>query len=158
MNKIRTFFTWDFFRKGLKFGLTSGIAFILNFGINIIGHEYFGISVNITYPIALVTVSLTAFLLFRFFVYPGAEKKNPMKQGWQFILSTISFRCAEWLLFLFLYNVIALQFHWWYICCLVIVQTLGTVSKFFFYNFFIFGHGNTDTGLSTEQAKKNFTA
>lgn len=140
---ISSVFRWDFIKKGLRFGVTTLTACILNFGINIIGHEYFGISVNVTYPIALVTVSAAAFLLFRFFVYPGAEKKNPLKQGWQFILSTIGFRVAEWLLFMFLYNVIALDFRWWYVCCIVIVQVLGTVSKFFFYNFFIFGNGKT---------------
>ena len=140
---IASFFTRDFLKKGLKFGVATVTACLLNFGINIIGHECFGISVNILYPIALVTVSLSGFLLFRFFVYPGAAQKNALKQGWQFIVSSIVFRLLEWVLFCFLYNVIALSFHWWYVCCIIIVQALGTLSKFFFYNFFIFGQGNT---------------
>ena len=140
---IASFFTLDFFKKTVKFGIAFVVACLLNFGINIIGHEYFGISVNILYPISLVAVSLSSFLQFRFFVYPGAAKRNALKQGWQFIASSIVFRLLEWALFLFLYNVINLSFHWWYVCCIIIVQTIGTLGKFFFYNFYIFGHGNT---------------
>ena len=148
MNKdfIRSCFTWDFFKKGVKFGIALLVAVLLNFGINIIGHECFGISVNILYPIALLTVSISSFLQFRFFVYPGASDRNPVKQGWQFILSSIVFRLSEWALFFFLYNVVALSFRWWYVCCIIIVQVSGTFSKFFFYNFFIFGHGNLPAG------------
>ena len=64
MNKdfIRSCFTWDFFKKGVKFGIALLVAVLLNFGINIIGHECFGISVNILYPIALLTVSISSFL------------------------------------------------------------------------------------------------
>ena len=140
---LKTFFSWDFLKKGLKFCITSLTACLLNFGINIIGHECFGISVNILYPIALLVVSTSTFLQCRFFVYPGASQRNALKQGWQFVVSSIVFRFLEWALFYFLYNVVALQFHWWYVCCILIVQTIGTLSKFFFYNFFIFGHGNT---------------
>ena len=153
MSRILTsFFTWSFIKKGLKFGVTSLTACLLNFGINIIGHEYFGISVNILYPIALVVVSLSTFLQCRFFVYPGAAKRNAGVQGGQFILSSLAFRFAEWCLFLLLYNVIALPFHWWYVCCILIVQTVGTLSKFFFYNFFVFGNGNAgDAGGQGEK-------
>ena len=145
---LKTFFTIEFIKKGLKFCITSLTACLLNFGINIIGHECFGISVNILYPIALVVVSLSTFLQCRFFVYPGAAKRNVMRQGWQFIVSSVVFRFLEWALFFFLYNVVALRFHWWYVCCILIVQTIGTLSKFFFYNFFIFGNGNTDSAES----------
>lgn len=137
---LTALFSRDFIRKGLKFGITSASACLLNFGINIIGHECFGISVNILYPIALVAVSLSTFLQCRFFVYPGAAERSAVKQGWQFILSSAVFRLLEWMLFFLLYNVVALPLRWWYVGCIVIVQTLGTLSKFFFYNFFIFGH------------------
>lgn len=141
---LNTFFTWDFIKKGLKFGVATLSACIIHFVINVIGHECFDISVNILYPIALVMVSLSTFLQCRFFVYPGAAKRNAMKQGWQFVLSSVVFRLLEWVLFFFLYNIVALSFHWWYVCCIIIVQTIGTLSKFFFYNYFIFGHGNAD--------------
>lgn len=137
----RGLFSVDLIKKALRFGVTSVSACLLNFGINIIGHECFGISVNILYPIALVTVSLSSFLQFRFFVYPGAARRSAFRQGWQFILSSVMFRLLEWALFSFLYNVVALSFHWWYACCIVIVQTLGTLCKFFFYNSFVFGRG-----------------
>ena len=152
-NLLASFFSWAFIKKGLKFGVTTLSACILNFGINIIGHECFGISVNILYPIALVVVSLSTFLQCRFFVYPGASQRNALKQGWQFVVSSIVFRVLEWGLFSFLYNVIALQFRWWYVCCILIVQTIGTLSKFFFYNFFIFGHGNTVSALENGETK-----
>ena len=139
---IVTLFSWEFIKKGLKFCITSATALMLNFGINVIGHEYFGVSVNILYPISLVVVSLSTFLQCRFFVYPGASRRNAWKQGNAFIISSICFRLCEWGLFFLLYNVIALSFHWWYVCCILIVQTLGTISKFLFYNFFIFGCGN----------------
>ncbi len=137
---IRACFRWDFIKKGLKFMLTSLSAGLLNFAINIIGHECFGISVNILYPVALAVVSCSTFLQCRFFVYPGAAERNAMKQGWQFALSSIVFRVLEWMLFWFLYNVVALPFHWWYVGCILIVQCTGPVSKFFFYNFYIFGN------------------
>ena len=139
-NLFAALFSWEFIKKGLKFCITSLSACLLNFGINVIGHEFFGISVNILYPIALVVVSVSTFLQCRFFVYPGASQRNALKQGWQFIVSSIIFRFLEWALFFFLYNIVALSFHWWYVCCILIVQTIGTLSKFFFYNFFIFGH------------------
>ena len=144
MNKdiISSCLTFDFFKKGVRFGIALLVAILLNFGINIIGHECFGISVNILYPIALVAVSISSFLQFRFFVYPGAADRNAEKQGWHFILSSVAFRLLEWALFFFLYNIVALSYHWWYVCSIIIVQVSGTFSKFFFYNFFIFGHGN----------------
>lgn len=155
MQKIMSMlFSWNFIRKGLKFCITSLTAFLLNFGINVIGHEYFGISVNILYPISLCVVSLSTFLQCRFFVYPGASKRNAGRQGMQFVLSSIGFRLLEWLLFFLLYNVVALQFHWWYVCCILIVQTLGTISKFLFYNFFVFGDGN-DGAEPTGEDEKN---
>ena len=143
-NLFAALFSWEFIKKGLKFCITSLSACLLNFGINVIGHEFFGISVNILYPIALVVVSVSTFLQCRFFVYPGASQRNALKQGWQFIVSSIIFRFLEWALFFFLYNIVALSFHWWYVCCILIVQTVGTLSKFFFYNFFVFGNGNAD--------------
>ena len=140
---IKSCLTKDFFWKAVKFGIALLVAILLTFGINIIGHEYFGISVNYLYPVALVAVSISSFLQFRFFVYPGAARRDAVKQGWQFILSCVVFRLLEWALFSFLYNIVALSFHWWYVCCIIIVQVTGTFSKFFFYNFFIFGHGNS---------------
>lgn len=123
----------------MRFCITSLSAFLLNFGINVIGHEIFGVSVNILYPVALIVVSISTFLQCRFFVYPGASRRNALRQGWMFLLSSFAFRFSEWCLFYVLFNVIALSFHWWYVCCILIVQTIGTVSKLFFYNFFIFG-------------------
>ena len=129
----------ELLRRGARFGVTTLSAVALNFGINIIGHECFGISVNILYPIALAAVTLSAFLQFRFFVYPGAAQRGALRQGSEFLLCSIGFRVLEWLLFLLLYNVVALPFRRWYLGCIVIVQGLGTVGKFFFYNFFVFG-------------------
>lgn len=140
---LKSFFTGDFIKKGLKFGVTTLSACVINFGVNIIGHECFGISVNILYPIALILVSISSFLQFRFFVFPDASKRSAVKQGWQFFLSSVIFRILEWALFFVLYNIVAFSFHWWYAWCIIIVQTIGTVSKFFFYNSFIFGRRDT---------------
>ncbi|MBO4631344.1 MAG: hypothetical protein J5858_05425 [Lentisphaeria bacterium] len=149
---LKAAFSWEFIKKALKFMLTSLSACLLNFGINIIGHECFGISVNILYPVSLAVVSCSTFLQCRFFVYPGASESNAMKQGWQFMLSTLVFRVLEWLFFWFLYNVVALSCHWWYVGCIIIVQCTGTVSKFFFYNFYVFGNRSEK---SLEKAKSN---
>lgn len=146
---LKRFFTKGFVKKGLKFCIASLITCLLNFGINIIGHECFGVNVNILYPVALATVSLTAFLLCRFFIYPKAAERNVKLQIGQFVLSSIFFRICEWGLFYFLYNVIALTFHWWYVCCIFLVQVIGALSKFVFYNFYIFGHG--DIGVVNDQ-------
>ena len=149
-NLLDAAFSWEFIKKALKFTLASLSAGLLNFGINIIGHECFGISVNILYPVSLAVVSCSTFLQCRFFVYPGASERNAIAQGWQFALSSLIFRLLEWMLFWFLYNVVALSFHWWYVGCIIIVQCTGMVSKFFFYNFFIFGN---QSGKTLEKAE-----
>ena len=124
-----------FIHKGLRFGVTTLVALTLHLVINVGGHELLGISSNILYPITLVSISASTFLLFRFFVYPEAKEKNAIRQGGGFVLTSIVFRLLEWCLFVVLFNVVGL----WYVTCIIIVQVVGTISKFLFYNSFIFG-------------------
>ncbi len=122
-------------RKGLRFGIATVAAFVIHLVVNVGGHELLGISSNVLYPISLVLISLSTFLFCRFFVYPEGREKSMAVQGWWFIVSSVLFRLLEWGCFAFLLNIVGL----WYVVCIVIVQVTGTLSKFFFYNFFIFG-------------------
>lgn len=110
---------------------------MLHLVINVGGHELFGIDSNVLYPITLLAISLSTFLLFRFFVYPEAREKNIAKQGGGFVLATAAFRLAEWGAFAALLNLAHVRYYW----CILIVQAAGTISKFLFFNFFIFGGG-----------------
>ena len=125
----------SFIYKAMRFSVTSFVALVLHLIINVFGHEQLGINVNITYPISLVIISLSTFLMLRFFVYPGASEKKIVRQGSQFIISTIVFRLLEWGLFSLLVN----TFKLWYIFSIVAAQMIGTISKFIFFNFFVFG-------------------
>ena len=140
---ISEYLTLDFLKRACLFSFTTVSAVIINFGVNIIGHECFGISVNILYPIGLFCVSMSTFLLCRYVVYPGAKQKNVAKQGGAFVLSVLVFRCTEWGCFSILHNI----FDWHYILCMLILQGGGTVFKFFFYNFFIFGRKDNNLDL-----------
>ena len=137
---ISEYLTFEFFKKACLFSLTTFAAIFINFGVNIVGHECFGISVNILYPIGIFSVSMSTFLLCRYVVYPNAKQKNAVKQGGQFIVSVLFFRCIEWCVFSILYNTL----EWHYIICILLVQGGGTVIKFFFYNSFIFGKKMTN--------------
>lgn len=140
-------FCKSFIYKTMRFLTTSFVALYLHFIINVLGHELLGFNVNITYPISLVMVSLTTFLLSRFFVYPGASEKKFLYQGMQFIISSIIFRILEWGMFSLLVDIFGL----WYIFSIIFVQTLGTIIKFIFFNFFVFGHTSFRKFFSPDQ-------
>ena len=143
LEKILLFPLWEekfpvlakWMRKGMRFGITTLCALLLHLIINGGGVELLHLSPDLTYPISLFAITLASFLLFRFFVYEGASEKNSLHQGGQFILATIIFRLLEWGFFLLLHKVFGL----WYAFAIVLVQITGTISKFVFYNFFIFG-------------------
>ncbi len=123
--------------KGMRFCVTTLVALTFHLVINVGGHELLGIDSNVLYPITLLAISLSTFLLFRFFVYPEAREKNIARQGGGFILATVAFRLTEWGAFAALLNLAHLKYYW----CILIVQVTGTVSKFLFFNFFVFGGG-----------------
>jgi hypothetical protein len=54
--------------KGMRFCVTTLVALTFHLVINVGGHELLGIDSNVLYPITLLAISLSTFLLFRFFV------------------------------------------------------------------------------------------
>lgn len=125
----------QWFRKGLRFGVTALSALLLHVIINGGGVELLHLSPRVTYPFSLLVITLTNFLLFRFYVYEAAREKDGYLQGGQFLIATIIFRILEWGLFTLLHT----GFGLWYAYAVISVQIIGTLTKFIFYNYFIFG-------------------
>lgn len=128
---------FELLKKACRFGVTTVTGLVLNLTISVGGHEWLGISANITYAVALVTVMAVNFLLMRHFVYRTATEHRAMIQLWRFVISSVAFRSGEYGCFYLLHNV----FGWWYVLVILLVQGTGTLVKFFFYNRFIFGAG-----------------
>lgn len=82
-----------------KYFFVSVLSFGLNVVINVICYELFNFSPVIVYPFSVLSISAMNFLLCRYFIFKNSTSKKLFTQGYQFILSTVLFRLAEYVFF-----------------------------------------------------------
>ncbi len=117
-----------------KYFFVSVLSFGLNVVINVICYELFNFSPVIVYPFSVLSISAMNFLLCRYFIFKNSTSKKLFTQGYQFILSTVLFRLAEYVFFLLLFKILDI----WYVVGIIFTQSLWAIMKFFFYRAFVF--------------------
>jgi len=119
--------------SGLRLLLWISATFPLNLLTTAILHEVIRLSEEVSFFIALVIVSLVNFVGLRHFVYRQSEGEL-RQQFTAFVGSTIFFRVAEYVGFLFVLN----RLHWHYLLGICAVMGTSTLTKHFVYKFAIF--------------------
>lgn len=120
--------------RSFRWGVNTAVSLVVNLGLTVGLHEGLGIDPAIAYAVALLTVFLMNFVLFRFYVFVQTE---PMPVGTQFMAyttSAIGFRLTEYAAFLLLHSVLGVH----YILTIFVVQGISFVAKFFVYGRWIF--------------------
>ena len=117
-----------------KYFFVSVLSFGLNVVINVICYELFNFSPVIVYPFSVLSISAMNFLLCRYFIFKNSTSKKLFTQGYQFILSTVLFRLAEYVFFLLLFKILDI----WYVVGIIFTQSLWAIMKFFCYRAFVF--------------------
>ncbi|MBW1728731.1 MAG: GtrA family protein [Deltaproteobacteria bacterium] len=116
-----------------KYFVASGITFALNIGITFSLTEILKIRPELSYGIALLIVSITSFMLLRYYVY-GATDKNIVLQFASYCASALGFRGMEYLSFLLVYYLSGLKYG----IVVILIQSISALTKFFYYRGLVF--------------------
>ncbi len=117
----------------VRFAVTGGLAFALNLSITVSMHELLGVSEELAFAVALVTVFVFTFASCRYFIFPGVGG-SMRRQIVLFAVSSLGFRCAEYVAFLVVHSVIGVG----YVVAVVAVLAVSFVSKFIYYTAVVF--------------------
>lgn len=117
----------------VRFAVTGGLAFGLNLSITVSLRELLGVSEELAFAVALVTVFLFTFASCRYFIFAGVGG-SVRRQLVLFAVSSLGFRCAEYVGFLVLHSAIGVG----YIVAVVAVLAVSFVSKFVYYKAVVF--------------------
>lgn len=122
--------------SALRMIVAAPFAFTLNLGITTIMHQWLLINEEISFLIALVTVTCTNFFLLRHFVY-RASAGSIKKQFLGFISSTVGFRVGEYLAYLLLVMFFDIQYQ----LAITMVLLLSFILKYIFFGRYVFVEG-----------------
>ncbi len=120
--------------KGFKFLQSSMVAFLTNMVVLTFCVEILKFSEMLGYLLAIMCATTMSFLVCRYFVFAQAIRPPFFKQYAQFVSSAAVFRTIEFGLFSFFVEVMA----YYYLYVFIIVQSIGTIFKFFYFKKFIF--------------------
>jgi putative flippase GtrA len=117
----------------LRFVGMGSVGFCLNLAITAFVHEVLGVTEELAFAVALITVFTFHFFSGRYVIY-GATGGDPRQQLVRYALASGAFRGAEYLGFLVLHTAAGVPYP------LAIVGVLGTsfIAKFFFYGRVVF--------------------
>ena len=90
-------------------------------------HEVFRIAEDIAVAVSLATALVVNFLIMRHFVFRSAGHAG--KQFAVFVLSSFSFRLAEFILFMIAFKILGIH----YIIALLVSLSISSIVKFFFH-------------------------
>jgi putative flippase GtrA len=121
------------FKSLFRYGVVSGMSFVINLGLTALLHEVFGVAEEAAYAVALITVFLTNFVMFRYYVY-GRTVGAAHRQLLAYTLSAIGFRGGEYLSFLLVHTVLGV----YYLAAIILVQSVSAITKFFYYRAVVF--------------------
>jgi len=116
-----------------RFALLSATSFLVIFFLTIFLHESLRVREEWAFAIVLFLTMVMNFLMLRYFVYPG-KHSHFFRQLGVFIVSSLSFRGLEYVLFLMFHSWLGLPYR------VVIVGTLVTtfMVKFFYFGSVVF--------------------
>jgi len=117
-------------KKAFRFLQLSGLSFLVNFGITVIGHEILGVPAEVAFALALITVFVMNFYMLRYYVYQGIDEPA-VRQFIKYAGSAVSFRGFEYLFFLMFYT----WFGYEYKLVLVSVLLISSIIKFLWYRY-----------------------
>ena len=120
--------------RSFRWGVNTVASLVVNLGLTIGLHEGVGIHPAAAYAVALVTVFLMNFVLFRYYVFVQSEPRPIASQFVVYATSAIGFRLTEYLSFVLLHSILGVH----YVVTIFVVQGISFVVKFFFYGNFVF--------------------
>jgi putative flippase GtrA len=119
-----------------RFLISSALSFGLNIAVTWLIHRVLGWSPSIAFGIALVTVFTANFFMLRHFVFEAAGGAAG-HQAVRYVTLALAFRGAEYLAFLFAYEVIGIP----YLLTAALVLATSALVKFFAYGNAVFNPG-----------------
>ncbi|MEM6855611.1 MAG: GtrA family protein [Planctomycetota bacterium] len=121
------------YRKLFRYLVNTGLSFVVNLGLTALLHEAFGVREATAYAVALVTVFVMNFLLFRYYVFDG-RTEQPGQQLATFAGTSVAFRVSEWFVFRLLHEKLGV----YYLLAIILVQGTTFVIKYFVYGGWLF--------------------
>ena len=116
-----------------RYLLLSALSFGLTLGITAGLREWFSVSPEISFAVALLVVFLTNFAGMRLWVFRGTQRPVAI-QCMGFGLSSLSFRGLEYCLYLLLYRVVGIP----YLAAAIATIGVSFVVKYVVYNSWLF--------------------
>lgn len=126
-------------RKLAAYGGMSALSFAVNLGLTVFLHEVVRAPAEAAYAAALVVVFVMNFMISRHMVFRAASG-DPVRQGVVFLVSALSFRGVEYLLFLLLHTVLGV----WYVAAVIGISVPMTLVKFVFHGKVVFVPAKAD--------------
>ena len=118
----------------LRFGVLGAVGFGINIAVAVVLTEFFGVSEELSFAIALAVVFCFSFVTSRYLIFAGAAAGDPRKQLAKFAVSSAAFRGAEYVGFLLLHTVLGQP----YLLTIVSVLTVSFLTKFVTYSTVVF--------------------
>ena len=122
-------------RQGILFVIASGIGFLINTGVTVFLHEILGISPGISFAVALASAYVVNFYNQRKWVF--SSNSAPLPQVIKFLVVSLLFRMAEYLVFVLLHYVLVVH----YLAAVLIALFAFYFVKFFVYRDLVFTRG-----------------
>jgi len=122
-------------RQGFLFVIASGIGFLINTGVTVFLHEVLGISPGISFAVALACAYAANFFNNRKWVFSSDAAPGP--QVVRFLLVSLLFRLAEYLVFFILHYLLGIH----YLAAVLIALLSFYLVKFFVYRDLVFTSG-----------------
>ena len=119
---------WPF----LRYTIVGGLSFLLNIGLTMLLHEFFGVAERVAFAIALVTVFIINFLLARRVIFNADGLIYP--QFISFVGTSIMVRGGEYTLFVTLLSFTGIN----YVIIVAFVSIVSFILKFFVYKTLVF--------------------
>jgi putative flippase GtrA len=113
----------------IRFGAVGGATFATNIGLTAFLHQGVGLAAEVAFALSLGTVVIISFLACRYFIFESGSDGDPRPQALLFLLSTLTFRGAEYVAFLLLHTLFGVH----YLAAVVGILITTFFAKFFFY-------------------------
>lgn len=117
----------------LRFLLLSVTSFTLNLGITAGLHEGLGVSPEVSFAVALLTVFIVNFSAMRWWVFPGSGR-SATRQLALFVLTSLVSRSIEYAAFLLLLHIAGV----FYLAAAALTLVVSMVVKYFVYGSWLF--------------------
>jgi len=121
----------------LRYLALSGLSFVSNLGITACLHEAFGVSPELAFAVALVTVFVANFAGMRWWVFRGTARPV-VRQLLGFGVSSLSFRGLEYCGYLLLFRIAGVP----YLAAAAATIGISFAVKYVVYNSWLFSRGS----------------